>query len=444
MSEQSSLLSALAPPGGKSDRLHCEERSDEAIQNPRKRTGLLRFVRNDGGAGPASTRLLGVIGLALALGYLIVLAGACLNGQFLLDAQGRPLANDFVNVFAAGELARAGNAAAAYDWTLHKAAEIRAVGHDFANYYGWHYPPIFLFVATALAMLPYLVAAIAWLATTLAAFAATFAAVLGSRAGLFLALGFPATLWNIAAGQNGFFTAALIGGTLGLLEKHPALAGICLGLLTYKPQFGILFPIVLIADRRWLTVIVAAVVALALAGASWLAFGTASWEAFVHWLPVVSHATLGEGLAGWTRLQSLYALVRIHGGSDTLAALVQATLALTLAVGLVCLWRSRAPYEIKASALAAGTLLATPYVYIYDEVVLAVPVAFLLRLALARGLLLSDAVGLAGACALLLAYPYIKLQVGLVAALIVLATTAARLFANSHHAKTLHGQMPRN
>ena len=56
---------------------------------------------------------------------------------------------------------------------------------------------------------------------------------------------------EFTAGQNGFLTAALIGGALGLLERRPALAGICLGLLTYKPQFGLLFPFVLIADRRW-------------------------------------------------------------------------------------------------------------------------------------------------------------------------------------------------
>jgi hypothetical protein len=27
---------------------HCEERSDEAIQSRKRRTGLLRFARNDG------------------------------------------------------------------------------------------------------------------------------------------------------------------------------------------------------------------------------------------------------------------------------------------------------------------------------------------------------------------------------------------------------------
>ena len=178
---------------------------------------------------PTPERLISLLGLTLALGYLAVLVTAALGGNFLLDGQGRPIANDFVNVWAAGRLALDGNPAAAYDWTLHKTAEVRAVGHDFANYYGWHYPPPFLFVATALATLPYLVAALVWLAATLTAYAATLGGILRSRAGILLALGFPAALWNVTACQNGFFTAALIGGTLGLLERHPALAGLCLG-----------------------------------------------------------------------------------------------------------------------------------------------------------------------------------------------------------------------
>ena len=47
---------------------------------------------------------------------------------------------------------------------------------------------------------------------------------------------------NALVGQNGFLTAALIGGTLYLIPIRPVLAGICLGLLTYKPQYGLLFP----------------------------------------------------------------------------------------------------------------------------------------------------------------------------------------------------------
>jgi arabinofuranan 3-O-arabinosyltransferase len=381
-------------------------------------------------AAPPSpaARSIRLIGLTLALGYLIVLGGSYLKGDFLVDAQDRPIANDFVNVIAAGRLTLRGDPAAAYDWPAHKRAEVDAIGHDFENYYGWHYPPTFLFVAAALAALPYLVALLFWLVTTLCAYAAAIAGILGWRTGVLVAFGFPAALWNVTAGQNGFLTAALIGGTLGLLERQPALAGVCLGLLTYKPQFGLLFPLVLIADRRWLTVAVAAAVAIALAALSWLAFGSASWEAFAHWMPITSRIVLTEGQAEWNRLQSLFGLVRALGGSAQLAWIVQAIGSIAVAAAIIYLWRSRAAFELKAAALAAGTLVVTPYLYIYDLVVLAVAVAFLLRFALERGFLASDIIGLGAAGALVLIYPYVKTQVGLAAVLIVLALVAQRTF----------------
>jgi arabinofuranan 3-O-arabinosyltransferase len=379
----------------------------------------------------SAARTIRLIGLTLALGYLIVLGGTYLKGDFLVDRQNRPIANDFVNVVAAGQLVRDGAAASAYDWPLHRQAEVRAIGHDFEDYYGWHYPPPFLFVAAALSTLPYLTAALLWLAATLAAYAAAICGILGRRTGLFVALGFPAALWNVTAGQNGFFTAALIGGTLGLMERRPALAGICLGLLTYKPQFGLLFPLVLIADRRWLTMVVAAAVATGLAALSWLAFGSASWQAFIHWMPITSRIVLGEGHADFGRLQSLFGLVRAHGGSEPLAWAVQAAGSLAVAVWTVWLWRSRTPFDLKAAALVAGTLVATPYVYMYDLVALAVAVAFLIRFALERGFLASEVIGLGAGGALILIFPYVKTQVGLAAVLIVIALVAQRVFGES-------------
>jgi arabinofuranan 3-O-arabinosyltransferase len=374
----------------------------------------------------SATRTIRLIGLTLALGYLIVLGGSYLKGDFLVDAQNRPIANDFVNVIAAGRLTLADDPPAAYDWPRHKQAEVDAIGHDFENYYGWHYPPTFLFVAAALATLPYLAAALSWLVATLCTYAAAIAGILGWRTGVLVAFGFPAALWNVTAGQNGFLTAALIGGTLGLLERHPALAGVCLGLLTYKPQFGLLFPLALIADRRWLTIAVAAAVAIALAALSWLAFGSTSWEAFVHWIPITSRAVLTEGQADWSRLQSLFGLVRALGGSVQLAWTVQAIGSIAVAAAIVYLWRSRAAFDLKAAALAAGALVVTPYLYMYDLVVLAVAVAFLLRFALERGFTIGDIIGLGVAGVLILIYPYVKTQVGLAAVLIVLVLVAQR------------------
>jgi arabinofuranan 3-O-arabinosyltransferase len=100
-----------------------------------------------------------------------------------------------------------------------------------------------------------------------------------------------------------------------------------------------------------------------------------------------------------------------------------------LAIGVVWLWRSRVAFEIKAAALATAALLATPYLFMYDLVVLAVAVAFLLRLGLARGLSRMEIAWLAAAGALILIYPYVKTQVGLAATAIVAILIARQALA---------------
>jgi arabinofuranan 3-O-arabinosyltransferase len=182
----------------------------------------------------------------------------------------------------------------------------------------------------------------------------------------------------------------------------------------------------LIADRRWLTIGVAAAVALALGALAWLVFGAASWLAFLQGLSATSHVVLGEGGADWNRLQSLFGLMRAHGAGEALAWGAQAGVALVVAVTLVLLWLSRATFELKAAALTCGALLATPYVYMYDLVVLAVAVGFLLRDGLQRGFSSVDGVALTAAALLILAYPYAPTPVGLAATLIVAALTAFR------------------
>jgi hypothetical protein len=81
---------------------------------------------------------------------------------------------------------------------------------------------------------------------------------------------------------------------------------------------------------------------------------------------------------------------------------------------------------MKAAALAAATLLATPYIYLYDMVVLAVPVALLTRAALATRWRAEEVYGLGAAALLLFSFPFVKAPVGLAATLIVLALVVAR------------------
>ena len=371
-------------------------------------------------------RILISVCIALCVMNVFSLAVSAMSGQWILDPKGLGIPTDFANVYAAGKLVLDGHSAAAYDWDAHKRVQEVVLGQTFDGYFGWHYPPPFLFIAAALAKLPYTTAFAGWMALSFVPFLLMIRGVTHHRVGWLLACAFPVALSNAMIGQNGFLTAALIGSTLYLIPARPVLAGICLGLLTYKPQFGLLFPLVLIAGGYWRTFFAAGVTAFALAALSWLAFGTETWIAFFHWLPKASQAFLIDGFAEFGKMQSLLSLTRYLGGSDALATALQWSFSGAILIALVALWRSLAPYQIKAAALATGTLLATPYLYLYDMVVLAIPMALIVRMGLASGFLRYELPALGVAVALLVSFQFVVAPVGFGATLIVAWLIARR------------------
>src|SRR3984893_1319722 len=352
---------------------------------------------------------------------------------WIFDEKGLGIPTDFVNVWSAGRLVLDGHAAQSYDWDIQKQVQVAVLGQSYEGNFAWHYPPPFLFIASLLAHFPYAGAFIGWAAISLVPYLAVMRAIVGRPFGLLLAAAFPVVLTNTLVGQNGFLTAALIGGTLYLMPTRPVLSGICLGLLSYKPQYGLLFPLVLVAASRWTVFFTAGIVAVAMAFASWLAFGTESWQAFFHWMPMFSQAFLTEGRAPWGKMQSIFALVRYFGGADQLAWVFQWILSGTVAVLLALMWRSRISYPLKAAALAAGTLLTTPYLFLYDVMVLAIAVAFLVRVGLRKGFARYELPALGLAAALLMFYPLGGATTGFVATLIVSGLIAGRcgLWRNS-------------
>jgi hypothetical protein len=189
--------------------------------------------------------------------------------------------------------------------------------------------------------------------------------------------------------------------------------------LTYKPQYGLLFPIALIAAGHWRVFISAAVTAVVLATASWLAFGIESWLAFFHWMPKFSQTFLTEGKAPWWKLQSIFSMVRYFGGSEPLGWAFQWVLTASVAVVLALVWRSRVPYTLKAAALAAGALLTTPYLFMYDMMVLAIPIAFLVRIGLKTGFRAYELPLLGAVVALIVCYMFTGIPTGFAATLVV-------------------------
>ena len=196
--------------------------------------------------------------------------------------------------------------------------------------------------------------------------------------------------------------------------------------MTYKPHLGLLFPIALVAGGHWRAFIAASVTAALMAIASFAAFGADTWTAFFANIGHTSQAFLSDGWADFGKLQTTFGLTRVLGGSEPLAWTLQAIVALACAVAIARLWRSSAEYEIKAAALACGALLATPYLYLYDLVALAVPLAFLFRLGRLRGFLQHELVGIGLACLMVLVFPFVKAPVGFAAVLIVTALIARR------------------
>lgn len=380
------------------------------------------------GAGVETVRL---ACFALLIANLTYMAVVFTSGDWIVTSSGAPVHTDFVMVYAAGKLALAGDPAAAWDWTLHRAAEDAVLGRPAPAYYGWHYPPPFLMVAAALATLHYGAAFAAWMAVTLPLYVAALRAIVADRIGWLLAGGFPVIVPNLVPGQNGFFTAALIGGTLLWLERHPVAAGVCLGLLTYKPQYGVLFPLVLIAAGRWTVIVAAGATALLLAAVTVLAFGPAPWGAFLHWLPLTSQTLLSGPDTDWYKFQSVFALVRLLGGGAMPAWALQGVAAAATAVTLCLIWRNkRVSYDLKAAALAVGVLLATPYVYLYDLAILVVALAFLLRHALATGFLPGERAALGSIALAFLVLPVAGIPVGLLGAAVTLGLIARRIRAD--------------
>lgn len=364
--------------------------------------------------------------LVLAVANVTLCGVAYFSHWWVYDPNGLGIPTDFINVWAAGRLVLDGLPAQAYDWDIQKQVEVAKLGQDFVGYFAWHYPPPFLFVASLLAQLPYQTAFIGWAAVSFLLFLVAMRAIVGRDFGYLLALAIPMAFINALVGQNGFLTAALIGGTLYLIPVRPVLAGICLGLLTYKPQYGLLFPIVLIAAGHWRVFVSAGVTAVVLATASWLAFGTESWLAFFHWIPKFSQTFLTEGKAPWWKLQSIFSMVRYFGGSEPLGWAFQWVLTASVAVVLALIWRSRVPYTLKAAALAAGALLTTPYLFMYDMMVLAIPIAFLVRVGLKSGFRGYELPALGAVVALIGCYMFTGIPTGLGATLVVSALILRR------------------
>ncbi len=345
--------------------------------------GFIDLLRSGAWLTRERTRLVALAVLAAsAIGLIFLVATS--NG--LNDRFGRPLGTDFSNVYAAGSYVLDGQPATPFDPARQYARE-QAIFGQATPFYGWHYPPFFLGLAALLATMPYWLALLMWQGVTLGFYLWAMRGVLSSspsplqgeatKLWPLLAIAFPAVFINIGHGHNGFLTAALIAGALVTLDRRPIIAGILIGLLAYKPQFGLLIPLVLMVSGRWRVFFAAAATVVVLALAVTLAFGVDVWTAFLASTGFTRTVVLEQGDTGWYKIQSVFSWVRMWHGSVPLAYAVQGAATLAVAGALAWLWRQRVSFALQAAALLIGTVLATPYSLDYDLMLLAPAICFL-------------------------------------------------------------------
>lgn len=327
---------------------------------------------------------------AIAFAYAGISKHFFLDGPGLINRLGSYYGHDFLPFYAAAKITLSGHAAASYDAARISAEETGIIGGG-QIYAPWVYPPSFLFIVLPFGLLPYVWAYITWSASNIMAgiiAGATACRRYWMPAVLILS---PLSWLNIFAGQNGGIFASFMIGGLGLIDSHPIVAGILLGMIGLKPQFVLLIPIALVAGRHWTCLLAMSACIGALTIFAYLAFGIAPWldfgalitkaltaknefSAIAPALHIAKETSEADVL--WVRSVTIYAMARLVGLTPISATLFQGLSTVLVIAIVIYTWRNQKALELRAAVLAIGTLLATPRAMLYDLPFLLVPVLF--------------------------------------------------------------------
>ena len=288
-------------------------------------------------------------------------------------AFGKPLDNDFITYWSASYLTLEGHPAAAFDMMQNDSVQRLAVPVS-SKIYPWHYPPTYQLLVLPLALLPYLPAYLSFIALSLLAYVAGLRRLIDWPDATFLLLAYPGAFICFLHGQNSLFTAALFAVAVSAAARKPLIAGLCFGLLAYKPQLGLLIPLALLAAGQWSAFAAAALTVVGFSGIATAAFGLPLWRAFFEHTAMV-RSIMERGLVPWEKMPTAFVFLRWLGISQELAYAGQFAVALAAAGIVFMAWRREGPSLLAGAVLVSGSLLVWPYIFDYELAILAVPLA---------------------------------------------------------------------
>ena len=290
--------------------------------------------------------------------------------------ENRPIATDFANHWLAAKLVLSGHPELVYNHDATKAIHQQFFGPRILCGSSWYYPPYFLFAVVPLGMLPYLQSFLISIIAALVIYLFVLSRINHQPIILLLCLFFPGNYENFIFGQNGFISGILLGGGLLLLDRYPIIAGCLFGLLAYKPPLVILTFIALGFGRYWKTLITAFATIIILVLLSLAVFGLEVWLAYFKAMLVPM--TQMEGTSDlFVLAPTFFAAIRAAGFGTRVAYPVQWVVMALVLVGVGWVWQKKLAITLRGAVLVLGTLVFTPYSFVYDLAILALPLLWL-------------------------------------------------------------------
>jgi hypothetical protein len=296
-----------------------------------------------------------------------------------MDAVGETaIGRDFLNIWIGAKSAFAGGPAPFFDFWNYNLYLQDYFGSADLHHYFWSYPPHIVLFIWPFGLMPYMLAFAAWSVIGFATFLLAASAGGVERKHLLFVAVAPAVAVNLFFGQNGFFFAALLIGGLINLDRRPLLAGVLFGILTIKPQLGLLLPVMLVLTGRWRVIAAALGTTLLLFGATCWLYGIDVWREYLDKV-VPMQRYLQENGAGLLLLQipSAFYAGRLVGLPVWIDWIVQAGVSAAALAAVIWTYRKPRDPVLSTALLLTATFLFSPYTLNYDFVVLAWTLALL-------------------------------------------------------------------
>lgn len=299
---------------------------------------------------------------------------------------------DFLGFYAAGALIRSAPTAL-NDPLAQQLFQQRLLGHQFDQVAVWVSPPYFAWAFAPLSVLPYKLAFACFVALSLSCLAISFKRLqreLGSSAsvGGWMWLGiqyYPMLQWLLNGQITALWLSVFIQSFVALRRGRDVEAGLWFGLLACKPTLGLGFGVVLLVARRWRALAAASFVGAALLGFAWLTM-PAVLHGYFHGSAALLALVRGKG----------YPTAGLHGSfefgtllfddlSHRLASLAGVAVALAMLAFIAHSWWRKPwqpgarAWDLRLAASLAIGVVASPHLFVYDLMLLLLPLFILLR-----------------------------------------------------------------